>query len=39
LVKGAVTVVWPLDTIDYGTLEFGIRDLDGYTLAFSETSP
>jgi len=38
-VKDAVTVVWPLDTMDYGTLEFGIRDLDGYTLAFSETAP
>jgi len=37
-VKDAVTVVWPLDTMDCGTLEFGVRDLDGYTLAFAETS-
>ena len=29
-------VVWPLSEMDYGTLEFGIRDPDGYTLAFSE---
>jgi uncharacterized glyoxalase superfamily protein PhnB len=28
--------VWPLEEMDYGTLEFGIRDPDGYTLAFSE---
>jgi uncharacterized glyoxalase superfamily protein PhnB len=35
-VKEAVEVVWPLETTDYGQLEFGIRDLDGYTLAFAE---
>jgi len=38
-VKDRVTVVWPLGTMDYGTLEFGIRDPDGYMLAFSETMP
>jgi catechol 2,3-dioxygenase-like lactoylglutathione lyase family enzyme len=35
-VKGQAEIVWPLETMDYGTLEFGIRDPDGYTLAFSE---
>jgi catechol 2,3-dioxygenase-like lactoylglutathione lyase family enzyme len=35
-VKEKVEVVWPLETTDYGQLEFGIRDLDGYTLAFAE---
>ncbi len=29
-------VAWPLAQMEYGTLEFGIRDPDGYTLAFSE---
>ena len=36
-VKSRVEVVWPLETMDYGQREFGIRDLDGYTLAFAET--
>ena len=36
LVKNQVEIVWPLQTMDYGTLEFGLRDPDGYTLAFSE---
>ena len=35
-VKDAADVVWPLSAMDYGTLEFGIRDPDGYLLAFSE---
>jgi uncharacterized glyoxalase superfamily protein PhnB len=35
-VKNQVEIVWPLETMDYGTLEFGLRDPDGYTLAFSE---
>jgi uncharacterized glyoxalase superfamily protein PhnB len=35
-IKDQVEVVWPLETMEYGTVEFGIRDLDGYTLAFSE---
>ena len=38
-VKGAATIVWPLAAMEYGTVEFGIRDLDGYTLVFSETAP
>jgi uncharacterized glyoxalase superfamily protein PhnB len=28
--------VWPLETQDYGTREFGIRDPDRYVLAFAE---
>lgn len=31
-----VEIVWPLETMDYGQREFGIRDPDGYTLAFAE---
>jgi uncharacterized glyoxalase superfamily protein PhnB len=29
-------VVWPIADMDYGTREFGIRDPDGYVLAFAE---
>ena len=35
-VKGRAEVVWPLEAMDYGQREFGIRDGDGYTLAFAE---
>ena len=35
-VSPKVEVVWPLESMDYGTLEFGIRDLDGYLLAFAQ---
>ena len=38
-VKDVATIVWPLAAMEYGTVEFGIRDLDGYTLAFAETMP
>ena len=34
--QSKTTVVWPLSQMDYGTMEFGIRDPEGYTLAFSE---
>jgi catechol 2,3-dioxygenase-like lactoylglutathione lyase family enzyme len=34
--KNQVEIVWPLETMEYGTIEFGIHDFDGYTLAFSE---
>ena len=27
---------WPLEKMTYGTLEFGVRDPDGYILAFAE---
>jgi catechol 2,3-dioxygenase-like lactoylglutathione lyase family enzyme len=37
-IKDSVEVVWPLETMDYGQQEFGIRDLDGYLLAFAESS-
>jgi len=35
-VKQKAQIVWPLETMDYGQTEFGIRDCDGYTLAFAE---
>jgi catechol 2,3-dioxygenase-like lactoylglutathione lyase family enzyme len=35
--EGRVEVAWPLGETEYGTLEFGIRDPDGYTLAFAES--
>jgi uncharacterized glyoxalase superfamily protein PhnB len=35
-IKNKVEIVWPLETMDYGQTEFGIRDCDGYTLAFAE---
>jgi uncharacterized glyoxalase superfamily protein PhnB len=35
-VKSRAEVIWPLETMDYGQREFGIRDSDGYTLAFAE---
>jgi catechol 2,3-dioxygenase-like lactoylglutathione lyase family enzyme len=38
-VSGRPEVVWPLEQQDYGTREFGIRDPDGYVLAFAEESP
>jgi uncharacterized glyoxalase superfamily protein PhnB len=35
-IKDRVEIVWPLEEMDYGQREFGIRDRDGYTLAFAE---
>lgn len=35
-IREKVDLVWPLETMDYGQREFGIRDPDGYTLAFAE---
>lgn len=32
-------VVWPLEDQHYGTREFGLRDPDGYILAFGEELP
>src|SRR6185436_19702807 len=32
-------VAWPISNLEYGTREFGIRDPDGYVLAFSEQRP
>jgi catechol 2,3-dioxygenase-like lactoylglutathione lyase family enzyme len=38
LVRGRTDIVWPLERQEYGTREFGIRDPDGYVLAFAEVS-
>jgi uncharacterized glyoxalase superfamily protein PhnB len=35
-IKDQAEIVWPLETMDYGLKEFGIRDCDGYMLAFAE---
>lgn len=36
-IRDRVEIVWPLETMEYGQHEFGIRDPDGYMLAFAET--
>lgn len=33
-VAGKADVAWPLQTMSYGMREFGIKDCNGYTLAF-----
>ena len=38
-VKGHAEEVWPLEEMSYGTREFGVRDPDGYVLAFAEEVP
>lgn len=35
-IKSKVDIIWPLETMENGQLEFGIRDPDGYALAFAE---
>jgi uncharacterized glyoxalase superfamily protein PhnB len=35
-IKPHAEIVWPLETMDYGQMEFGIHDRDGYTLAFAK---
>lgn len=35
-IRDRVEVVWPLEDQEYGTREFGVRDCDGYLLAFAE---
>jgi uncharacterized glyoxalase superfamily protein PhnB len=35
-VRPNAEVVWPLETMDYGQIEVGVRDPDGYILAFAE---
>jgi uncharacterized glyoxalase superfamily protein PhnB len=37
-VKDRVDVVYPVDDFDYGAREFGIRDDNGYSLAFGAPS-
>jgi uncharacterized glyoxalase superfamily protein PhnB len=38
-VKGRAEMVWPLEDMNYGTREFGVRDPDGYVIAFAEELP
>jgi len=38
-IKDKAAIVWPLETMEYGQKEFGIRDCDGYVLAFTEEVP
>jgi hypothetical protein len=35
--KDSVTLVWPLEVMEYGQKEFGVRECNGYTLAFAES--
>jgi uncharacterized glyoxalase superfamily protein PhnB len=35
-VKDRVELVWPLEGMPYGTREFGVRDPDGYVIAFAQ---
>ena len=35
-VRDRAEVVWPLEEMGYGTREFGVRDPEGYMLAFAE---
>lgn len=35
-IKDGVEMVWPFETMEYSQFEFGIRDPDGYILAFAE---
>ncbi|MEO8316031.1 MAG: VOC family protein [Pseudomonadota bacterium] len=35
-IREKVEMVWPLQKMEYGTTEFGIRDPDGYVLAFAQ---
>lgn len=34
-VKDKAIVRWPLENMSYGTREFGVKDCNGYTLAFA----
>lgn len=37
-VKDRVAIAWPLQDMSYGSREFGIRDCNGYHLAFTQIS-
>jgi len=37
VVNGRAEVVWPPEDQEYGTRESGVRDPDGYILAFAAT--
>ena len=36
LVQDKVAVAWPIQNMPYGSREFGIKDCNGYTLAFQQ---
>ena len=36
VVKDKAIVRWPLQDMDYGIREFGVKDCNGYTLAFAK---
>lgn len=35
-IQGKADVVWPIQEMPYGSKEFGIRDCNGYLLAFQQ---
>jgi uncharacterized glyoxalase superfamily protein PhnB len=35
-VKDRVSILWPLEAMEYGQKEFGVKDCNGYILAFAE---
>jgi uncharacterized glyoxalase superfamily protein PhnB len=35
-VRAQAEIAWPLQDMDYGAREFGVRDCNGYYLAFSQ---
>ena len=35
-IKDTVTLVWPIQDMPYGSREFGIKDCNGYYLAFQQ---
>lgn len=37
-IKDAVEVAWPIQDMAYGSREFGIRDCNGYHLAFQQAA-
>ncbi|MCU7250021.1 VOC family protein [Pseudomonas koreensis] len=38
-IKDKAEIVWPLQEMAYGSRDFGIRDCNGYHLAFSQIEP
>jgi uncharacterized glyoxalase superfamily protein PhnB len=36
VVKGKADIAWPLQDMPYGSREFGVRDCNGYYLAFAQ---
>lgn len=35
-IKDKVSVLWPIQNMDHGTREFGIKDCNGYCIAFAK---